>query len=510
MSAPRPRASSRCRCEAPHNGITYRAPGNDGHGEAVRAQRSQAGYALSADRLRPARNPQGTAMPAPGPGRCGGLQARRTVVRYTPTLMPAAAATILHADLDAFYASVEQLLDPTLRGLPIAVGGGVVLAASYEARRYGVSGGMAGWKARDLCPELRFVGGHFRDYQRLGDEVMAVFRDFTPRVERISIDEAFLDVAGAARLFGSPPEIARAIRRRVRGEIGLPVSVGVACTKHLAKIASQVAKPDGLVVVEPGLESAFLHPLPVELMWGVGPVTRARLLAMDIRTIGELAETPSPVLQRLVGRAVGLKLGSLAVNADPRRIVTSRRALSVGAQSALGRQTVSDDLLRTTLGHLADRVASRLRAAQRVGRTVTVRVRFSGMRSVTRSITLAVGISSTRPLTELTVELAEVALADHPDERELTLVAVSVSNLVSEPALQLEMSLDLRDQQYRPGTAAGAARWAVDRSLDAVRNRFGRDAAGYARPALAKGRGVPDAFRELAEHDLSVDPRFES
>src|SRR6516225_12205308 len=200
-----------------------------------------------------------------------------------------ALATILHADLDAFYASVEQLLDPSLRGRPIAVGGGVMLAASYEAKAFGVRGGMPGRRARELCPQLRFVSGHFKDYQRLGDAAIAVLGDYTPLVERISIDEAFADVAGCTHLFGPPGDIARRIRERVRVELGLPISVGVARTKHLAKIASQVAKPDGLVVVEPEQELAFLHGLPVELMWGVGPVTQARLAAIGVDTIGQLA-----------------------------------------------------------------------------------------------------------------------------------------------------------------------------------------------------------------------------
>src|SRR5258705_2440320 len=194
-------------------------------------------------------------------------------------------ATILHADLDAFYASVEQLLDPSLRGKPIAVGGGVVLAASYEAKAFGVSGGMSGWRARELCPHLIFVGGHFEDYQRLGDAAIRVLDDFTPLVERISIDEAFADVAGCTNLFGPPAEIANAIRRRVRAELGLPISLGVARTKHLAKIASQVAKPDRLEVVDPDTELGFLHDLPVEVMGVVGPVTRARLAEIDVHTI---------------------------------------------------------------------------------------------------------------------------------------------------------------------------------------------------------------------------------
>ena len=418
-------------------------------------------------------------------------------------MAPPGRATILHADLDAFYASVEQLLDPSLRGRPIAVGGGVVLAASYEAKAFGVAAGMPAHRARELCPALQFVGGHFATYQRLGDRVVSVFRDFTPLVERISIDEAFLDVAGASRLFGPPRDIAFALRRRVREEVGLAVSVGVARTKHLAKIASQVAKPDGVIVVEPEAELAFLHPLPVRLMWGVGPVTGALLLERGIRTIGDLAATPSQVLDSLLGHAVAAKLGSLAFNADSRRIVTSRRSSSVGAQSALGRRPVTDDLLRSSLGYLADRVAGRLRAAGRAGRTVTVRVRFPGLRSVTRSATLAVAISATLPLVELGVELARRALADHPAEREITLLAVSVSNLVSEPALQLELPLGRHDRLHRPGTPPGAARWAIDRSLDEVRGRFGRRAVGYARAALTAGAGVPEEFRELAERDAA-------
>src|SRR5437763_8143874 len=212
----------------------------------------------------------------------------------------ASMATILHADLDAFYASVEQLLDPALRGKPIAVGGGVVLAASYEAKAFGVRGGMSGRQARELCPQIAFVGGHFAEFQRLGDAAIKVLGDFTPLVERISIDEAFADVAGCTHLFGSPAEIAQAIRHRVRSELGLPISVGVARTKHLAKIASQVAKPDGLVVVDPATELDFLHDLPVELMWGVGPATKARLNATGIQTIGQLARMPGGSLGRLL------------------------------------------------------------------------------------------------------------------------------------------------------------------------------------------------------------------
>src|SRR6187399_2899156 len=225
--------------------------------------------------------------------------------------MRGSTATILHADLDAFYASVEQLLDPRLRGRPIAVGGGVVLAASYEARAFGVRGGMPGRRARELCPDLVFVGGHFHEYQRLGDAAIAILGDFTPLVERISIDEAFADVAGCTHLFGNPAEIATTIRQRVRTELGLPISVGVARTKHLAKIASQVAKPDGLVVVDPATELEFLHDLPVALMWGVGPATEARLAKAGVITIGQLAESSPESVQHVLGHAVGRKLTDL-------------------------------------------------------------------------------------------------------------------------------------------------------------------------------------------------------
>ncbi|BCH21114.1 DNA polymerase IV [Mesorhizobium sp. L-8-3] len=411
-------------------------------------------------------------------------------------------ATILHADLDAFYASVEQLLDPSLRGRPIAVGGGVVLAASYEARAFGVRGGMPGRRARELCPQLVFVGGHFKDYQRLGDAAIAVLGDYTPLVERISIDEAFADVASCTHLFGPPAEIAATIRRRVRDELGLPISIGVARTKHLAKIASQVAKPDGLVVVDPSTELAFLHDLPVELMWGVGPVTKARLAEAGVSTIGELARTPGRSLERLLGPAAGEKLSALAWNRDPREIKTHQRARSAGAQSALGMKPAKERIYRPALRHLADRVCSRLRAKDWPGRTVTVRVRFADLRSVTRSVTLDAPISATGILAEIAEELVRSALADHPQERTISLLAISVSHLETEAGLQLDLPLGLDDEKRRPGSSRGAARWVADRAIDRIRDRFGWDAVGYGSVALEISRSVPDAFRELAEKEL--------
>jgi DNA polymerase IV len=411
-------------------------------------------------------------------------------------------ATILHADLDAFYASVEQLLEPSLRGKPIAVGGGVVLAASYEAKAFGVRGGMPGRRARELCPQLIFVGGHFEDYQRLGDAAIKVLGDFTPLVERISIDEAFADVAGCTHLFGSPAEIARTIRRRVKQELGLPISIGVARTKHLAKIASQVAKPDGLVVVDPDKELGFLHDLPVELMWGVGPVTRARLAAIGVQTIGQLARMPGRSLERLLGHAAGEKLSALAWNRDPREIKTQHRARSAGAQSALGRKPAVERVFRPALAHLADRIGTRLRAKSLAGRTVTVRVRFADLRAVTRSVTLDAPIAATASLAEIAEELVRTALADHPEERHISLLAISVSHLAKHPVLQLELSLGLKHEERRPGTRRGLARHAADRAVDRIRDRFGWAAIGYGSVALGVVRSVPDAFRELAEKEL--------
>lgn len=411
-------------------------------------------------------------------------------------------ATILHADLDAFYASVEQLLDPSLRGKPIAVGGGVVLAASYEAKAFGVQSGMSGQRARELCPQLTFVSGHFKEYQRLGDATIEIIGDFTPLVERISIDEAFADVAGCTHLFGPPAAIARAVRRRVRAELGLPISIGVARTKHLAKIASQVAKPDGLVVIDPGAELDFLHELPVELMWGVGPVTKTRLAEIGVRTIGQLAKTPGWSLEQLLGPAAGEKLAALAWNRDPREIRTQRRARSAGAQSALGKKPAEERVFRPTLRLLADRIGARLRAKSLSGRTVTVRVRFADLHSVTRSVTLDAPISATAILAEIAEDLVRAVLADHPCEQKISLLAISISHLKKNAKVQLELALDLEDEGRRPGSKRGMARWAADRAVDRIRERFGWGAVGYGSVALGVSRSVPDEFRALAEQEL--------
>src|SRR5262249_16521358 len=274
-------------------------------------------------------------------------------------------------------------------------------------------------------------------------------------------------------LFGQPAEIAQAVRQRVRTELGLPISIGVARTKHLAKIASQVAKPDGLVVVDPDTELAFLHDLPVELMWGVGPVTRARLAGCGIHTIGQLADLPGRSLEKLVGRAAGDKLSALAWNRDPRAIRTRQRAHSAGAQSALGKKPAHESVFRPALFHLADRVATRLRASARPGRTLTVKVRFADLRSVTRAVTLDAPICATATLAEIAEELVRGVLADNRHEKFISLLAISMSHLETCWDLQLELPLGLADERRRPGTRRGAARWSVDRAIDKIRDRFG-------------------------------------
>lgn len=411
--------------------------------------------------------------------------------------MSAAAPSILHADLDAFYASVEQLLDPTLRGRPIAVGGGVVLAASYEAKAFGVDGGMSGRVAKRLCPQLKFVGGHFSEYQRLGDAVMDVLRSFTPLIERVSIDEAFLDVSGARRLFGPPDQIAVSIRQRVKRELGLPISVGAATTKHLAKVASQVAKPDGLMVVEPGKEKEFLHPLPVSLLWGVGPVMQQRLHGKGIHTVGELASTAPEVLESVLGHAIGRRVGLLAANDDDRAVHAGRRAGSIGSQSALGRAVPTPDLLWTVLGRIADSVGARLRRAGRAARTVTVRLRFRDLQAITRSATLGTPTASSRTIAEIAVALAQTGLDDHAGQQEISLLAISLSNLCDAGSLQLELPF-----ASAPSDRRAEDRLAVDSAMDALKERFGKEAVGYARSTLLGAGGVPDEFRELAERDV--------
>jgi DNA polymerase-4 len=368
-------------------------------------------------------------------------------------------ATILHADLDAFYASVEQRDDPRLRRRPVIVGAGVVLSASYEARARGVRTAMSGSAARRLCPQAVVVRPRMSAYSDASKAVYAVFDDTSPLVEGLSIDEAFLDVRGMERIAGTPLEIAARLRREVRERVGLPITVGVARTKFLAKVASGVAKPDGLLLVPPDRELAFLHPLPVERLWGVGPVTAARLGERDITTVGEVARLGEPALVRLLGRASGRHLHALANNRDPRLVRPGRRRGSVGAQRALGRSAKSHEEIDASLVGLVDRVTRRMRAARRAGRTVVLRLRFDDFSRATRSHTLPHATDQTHSL--LVVARGLLAAAQPTIERRgLTLVGVAVSNLVDARAVQLELPL-------------GHDRSALDAAIDEVRERFG-------------------------------------
>ena len=406
------------------------------------------------------------------------------------------AAHILHVDLDAFYASVEQLLDPTLRGKPVLVGGGVVLAASYEARAFGINAPMNVRAALARCPHAVVVDGSFGRYLDFSEQVMEICRDATPLVEQISVDEAFLDVSGTEHLLGTPREIGAEIRRRVQTEIGLPISVGIARTKFLAKVASGQAKPDGMIEVLPADELVWLHRLPVRVMWGVGPVTERALVELGVATVGDLAAIPLPVLEARLGRHTAAHLHALAHNRDPRRVVTSHRGKSVGAQSALGAGTTDRTELSAVLLGLADRVARRLRRKQLAGRTITVRARLADMSSHTRAITLPAAVATTAAIHQAGQTLLDAARVGVSGP--ITLVGVSVSKLEAQETLQLELPFDVGDPT-RAGSPRGDTALMVDRQIDAARARFGTDSVGRASVLLSSRRFVPDAFRELAE-----------
>jgi DNA polymerase-4 len=371
-----------------------------------------------------------------------------------------AEATILHADLDAFFASVEQRDDPRLRGRPVIVGVGVVLAASYEARAFGVRSAMSGGRARRLCPHAVVVPPRMSAYAEASKAVYRLFDDASPLVEGLSIDEAFLDVRGLERIAGSPAEIAERLRRDVREHVGLPLTVGVACTKFLAKVASGVAKPDGLLVVPPGRELGFLHPLPVERLWGVGPVTARTLHERGLVTVGRVADVPEQALVAMLGPAAGRHLHALAHNRDPRRVRTGRRRGSIGSQCALGRARRASAEVDATLLGLVERVTGRMRRARRVGRTVVVRVRFADFSRATRSHTFAHATAETAPIL-MAARMLLGTLAPETARRGLTLVGVAVANLENDGALQLRLPL---------GPADGGA---LDAAVDGIRDRYG-------------------------------------
>jgi len=366
---------------------------------------------------------------------------------------------VLHADADAFFASVEQRDDPRLRGRPVIVGGGVVLAASYEAKAYGIRTAMGGRQARRLCPDAIVVPPRHSAYVEASRAMFAVFEDASPVVEGLSIDEAFLDVRGMERVAGTPVEIAVRLRAAVRERVGLPVTVGIARTKFLAKVASGVAKPDGLIAVPPDRELEFLHPLPVECVWGVGPATARKLQAWNVRTVGELAALSEPTLAAMLGRSMGRQLHCLARNRDFRRVEAGRRRGSIGSQRALGRGRHSAETVDATLVGIVDRITRRLRAARRVGRTVVLRLRFGDFDRATRSHTLPFATASTQVILVTARALLATAMP-LIERRGITLVGCSVAMLEDDRTRQLLLGPDE----------------AVDAAVDAIRDRYGRTA----------------------------------
>src|SRR5690625_3175232 len=381
---------------------------------------------------------------------------------------------ILHADLDAFYASVEQRDDPRLRGRPVIVGAGVVLAASYEAKAYGVKTAMGGRQALRLCPDAIVVSPRMAAYTEASRAVFAVFDDISPLVEGLSIDEAFIEVGGLRRLSGSPEKIGHEVRHRVMRDVGLPISVGIAATKFLAKVASACATPNGLLVVDSGGELAFLHPLPIERLWGVGTVTSASLRSHGIRTVRELAELEEARLTAIVGQGAARHLHALAHGRDPRRVETGRRRRSIGAQHSLGGSEPTADDLDAMLVALIDRVSRRLRKGGRTARTVTLRLRFDDYSRATRSHTLPAATDRTDVVLDAARTLLRRA-GPMIDSEGITLLGVSVAGLGADP-LQLELPFERVERRD------------VDAVVDAVQHKFGNAALTR---AVQLGRGEP-------------------
>ena len=381
-------------------------------------------------------------------------------------------ASILHADLDSFYASVEQRDDPALQGKPVAVGGGsggsggrgdgggVVLAASYEAKRFGVYTPMPGYAAKRLCPELVFVDPHFDAYTEASKAVFEIFENVTPLVEGISIDEAFLDVGGLLRLSGTPEEIAARLRVDVDREVALPITVGVARTKFLAKVASGVGKPDGLLVVDPDEELEFLHPLPVEKLWGVGRVTAQKLNDRGLFTVRDVAELDPAALSAITGGAVGRQLFALSHNVDARRVEVGKRRGSIGSQQALGRRRRSRGEVDVVLRRIIDRITTRMRRAERVGRTITLRFRFDDFSRATRSHSVPSPTAATAMVQDIALNLLDAAWP-MIEEKGLTLIGASVGNLENEVAEQLALPFGRGDLAV------------LDSTIDAIRDKFG-------------------------------------
>ncbi|HKD96055.1 MAG TPA: DNA polymerase IV [Micromonosporaceae bacterium] len=419
-------------------------------------------------------------------GRSGQL---RTGAGQDPRFGPGAddtGCTILHVDMDAFFASVEIRRRPELAGKPVIVGGagprGVVSSASYEAREFGVRSAMPGMRARRLCPRATWISPDFAAYAEASRAVMRIFRDVTPLVEPLSLDEAFLDVAGARRLLGTPTAIAAGIRARVSEEQHLTCSVGVASTKFVAKLASARAKPDGLVVVPAADILAYLHPLPVEALWGVGERTAEQLRRLGLRTVGQLAEAPPGMLRSAVGEAAAQHLHSLANGQDPRAVEPAQVEKSISAETTFDVDVDDPDVLRRTLLALANRVGSRLRGGGVAGRTVAIKVRLADFRTLHRSRTLATPTDVSREIFDVATALY-AALS--PGDR-IRLLGVRVEGLAPAGGLARQPALGEREHG-----------WAhLDRATDAAAARFGRSAV---RPASLIG--ADDAGHVRGEQD---------
>ena len=407
-------------------------------------------------------------------------------------------ASILHADLDAFYASVEQRDDPALRGRPVIVGGGVVLAASYEAKAKGIYTTMNGRDARRVCPEAAVVQPRMEAYSKASKAVYEIFNDTAPVVEGISIDEAFLDVAGMEHIGGTPPEIAARLRSRVMAEAGLPISVGVARTKFLAKVASGASKPDGLLVVEPDREAEFLHPLPIEALWGVGKVTTAKLNGMGIRTVGDVARTSRVRLAGVIGESAAAHLLDLANGRDPRPVSPRERRKSIGAQSAFPRGSRDRSEVDSLAAALVDRTARRLRAAERACRTVSIGLRFGDFSRASRARTLAFPTDQTETILAAVRELFD-ASREEIAEKDLTLIGISLGNLEAADTVQMELPLSENDRLVENS--------ALDQAVDDVRARFGEGVIKRASMIDAdQGVPVPTTTRNDPVKASSIGP----
>jgi DNA polymerase-4 len=403
--------------------------------------------------------------------------------------MQAPARTILHLDMDAFFASVEVRRDPSLRGKPVIVGGdgarGVVAACTYEARAYGVHSAMPSVRARRMCPHAVFIGGDFRRYAEVSRDLHSILGEFTPLVEGISLDEAFMDVSGAGRLFGSGEAIGHELRRRVSADLDLSCSVGVAPVKMIAKLASEAAKPraalvrgrpvitpgKGVFVVEPGRELDFLWPLPLRSLWGIGPATEKRLSDLGAHTVGDLARLPVEVVVARVGEAAGRHLHELAWARDPRPVVPEHEAKSVGHEQTYATDIVDRDRLNIEAVRLSDGVAARLAEGGLAGRTVTLKVRFADFRTITRSATEKTPLAGGAQI----ARIAKRLLSGVDPGPGIRLLGVSLSNLVA--GAQLSFDDASADSVLTP-------------AVDEVRRRFGSGAIGPASLVEAGKMGV--------------------